>query len=58
MTTPPSSVELNLLHALLWEIHDFRVSDKLERWNLTEEEAQAVEKWMLSRIEDIKSRVA
>ena len=57
MTTPPSSVEQNLLHALQWEIHDFRVTDTLEKWNLTEEEHKAVEKWMLNRIEDIKSRL-
>jgi hypothetical protein len=54
---PVGSVEHNLLHALQWEIHDFRVADKLERWNLNEDEAAAVEKWILNRIEDIKSRI-
>lgn len=57
MTTPPSSVEQNLLHALLWEIEDFRVTDTLEKWDLSTEEHKAVEKWMLNRIEDIKSRL-
>lgn len=54
---PVGSIEHNLLHALQWEIHDFRVTDKLERWDLNEEEAAAVEKWIINRIEDIKSRI-
>lgn len=54
---PVGSVEHNLLHALQWEIHDFRVADTKERWDLDEEETAAVEKWMLNRIEDIKSRL-
>ena len=50
------SVGHNLLHALEWEIVDYRVSDKKQNWNLTDEEAAAVEKWMLARIEDLKAR--
>lgn len=50
-----SSVEHNLLHALQWEIHDFRVSDKT-RWDLTEDEAEVVEKWMINRIAEIKEK--
>jgi len=57
MKRPVGSVEHNLLHALQWEIHDFRVADKKERWDLDEQESTAVEKWMLNRIEDIKSRI-
>lgn len=52
-----SSVEQNLLHALQWEIHDFRVSDAKKRWDLDEEDKKIVEKWMLDRIEEIKEKM-
>lgn len=52
-----SSVEQNLLHALQWEIHDFRVSEAKKRWDLDEEETKIVEKWMLNRIEEIKEKM-
>lgn len=52
-----SSVEQNLLHALMWEIHDFRVSDAKKRWDLDEEDKKIVEKWMLNRIEEIKEKM-
>lgn len=47
------SVGQGLLHALQWEQHDFRVVDKQQRWNLTEQEADAVEKWMTARIAEL-----
>jgi hypothetical protein len=52
----PNSVELNLLHALQWEQHDYEVADKQERWGLSEQEASAVSKWMIARIKEIKDR--
>ena len=50
------SVGYNLLHALEWELVDYRVCDKQEKWGLNEQEAEAVEKWMIARIEDLKSQ--
>jgi hypothetical protein len=52
-----SSIDHNLLHALQWEIHDFRVSNAQERWNLTDDEKEIVEKWILSRIQEIKEKM-
>lgn len=49
------SVGHNLLHALQWEQHDLKVADPKERWNLTEEEGAAVEKWIQARIEELKN---
>jgi len=49
------SVGQNLLHALEWEIHDFRVADTKARWDLDPSETVAAEKWMVNRIEDLKS---
>lgn len=51
------SVELNLLHALQWEQHDFKVSNAKELWDLDEAEAAIVVKYMENRIADIKSRL-
>jgi len=48
------SVGHNLLHALQWEIHDFKVSDTKHRWDLDQGETVAVEKWILARIEELK----
>ena len=50
------SVGHNLLHALEWELVDYRVSDKNEKWDLNEQEAEAVEKWIIARIEDLKAQ--
>lgn len=49
------SVGHNLLHALQWEQHDYKVADKQERWDLNEEEGAAVEKWIQARIEELKN---
>jgi len=51
-----TSIEMNLLHALQWESHDFEVSDKKLRWDLSEEEAIAVKKWIHARIAEIKEK--
>ena len=53
-----TSVEMNLLHALQWESHDFVVADYKKRWNLTEEETAAVKKWIQARIKEIKDKTA
>jgi len=50
-----SSIEHNLLYSLQAEMIDFKVSDK-NRWDLTEEEAKIVEKWMINRITEIKEK--
>ena len=47
------SVGQNLLHALQWEIHDFRVANTKARWDLDENETAAVEKWMTNRIQEL-----
>ena len=47
------SVGQNLLHALQWEIHDFRVADTKARWELDENETAAVEKWMTNRMQEL-----
>jgi hypothetical protein len=47
------SVGQNLLHALQWEIHDFRVADTKARWDLDQAETEAVEKWMTNRIQEL-----
>ena len=52
-----SSVDHNLFHALQWEIHDFRVSNAKERWDMSEEEKEIVEKWMIKRIYEIKEKI-
>jgi len=51
-----TSIEMNLLHALQWESHDFEVTDKKLRWNLSEEESEAVKKWIHARIAEIKEK--
>ena len=51
-----TSIEMNLLHALQWESHDFEVTDKKIRWDLSEEEAIAVKKWIHARIAEIKEK--
>lgn len=51
-----TSVEMNLLHALQWESHDFEVAKYKERWDLSDEEAEAVKKWIDARIAEIKSK--
>lgn len=51
------SVELNLLHALQWEQHDFKVSNTKVLWDIDEAEAAIVVKYMENRIADIKSRI-
>jgi hypothetical protein len=56
MKNRPGSVELNLLYALQWEQYDFHVSDHKKKWDLSEEEARAVNKWISARIKDIKDR--
>ena len=47
------SVGQNLLHALQWEIHDFRVADTKARWDLDKNETAAVEKWMTNRMQEL-----
>ena len=49
-----NSVDMQLLHALQWEQHDFEVVDKQERWDLDEQESAAVSKWIDSRIQELK----
>jgi len=51
-----TSIEMNLLHALQWESHDFEVANYKERWNLSKEEADAVKKWIHARTEEIKNK--
>lgn len=51
-----NSIDLNLLHALQWESHDFEVANYKERWDLSDEEANAVKKWIDSRIAEIKGK--
>ena len=48
-----NSVGHQLLHALQWEQHDYKVADKKERWDLNEQEANAVDKWMDNRIAEL-----
>jgi hypothetical protein len=48
------SVGHNLLHALEWEQHDYKVANKKERWDLDEKESAAVTKWIESRILELK----
>jgi hypothetical protein len=48
------SVGHNLLHALEWEQHDYKVANKKERWDLDEKESAAVTKWIESRIQELK----
>jgi hypothetical protein len=52
-----NSIELNLLHALQWESHDFDVANHRERWDLSEDEAEAVKKWIDARIKEIKEKI-
>lgn len=52
-----TSVEMNLLHALQWESHDFEVANYKERWDLSDEEAEAVKKWIDARIAEIKDKI-
>lgn len=47
------SVGHNLLHALQWEQHDYKVANKQERWGLNEQEADAVSKWIDARIQEL-----
>lgn len=47
------SISHNLLHALQWEQYDYAVADKQQRWNLNEQEADAVEKWINARIDEL-----
>jgi len=51
-----TSVEMNLLHALQWESHDFEVANHKERWALSDEEVEAVKKWIDARIVEIKGK--
>ena len=48
------SVGHNLLHALEWEQHDYKVANKKERWDLDEKESAAVTKWIDARILELK----
>jgi hypothetical protein len=48
------SVGHNLLHALEWEQHDYKVANKKERWDLDEKESAAVTKWIDARIQELK----
>ena len=48
------SVGHNLLHALEWEQHDYKVANKKERWDLDDEESAAVTKWIDARIQELK----
>jgi len=49
-----NSVDMQLLHALEWEQHDYAVANKKERWDLDEQESTAVTKWMHNRIQELK----
>jgi len=46
----------NLLHALQWELNNYRIADKQKRWDLTEKEAEAVDKWIDSRINELLTK--
>lgn len=49
-----NSVDIQLLHALEWEQHDYAVADKKKRWDLSKKESIAVDKWMQNRIKELK----
>ena len=51
-----NSIDLNLLHALQWESHDFEVANHKERWDLSDVEVESVKKWIDARIAEIKSK--
>ena len=51
-----SSAEMSVLAALQVESFDFAVINTKERWDLSEEETEAVKKWMKARIEELKSK--
>jgi len=57
MNKKPDGVELALLHALRYELANFKVADKKARWDLNESESKAVEKWMVNRMADISERL-
>ena len=57
MNKKPDGVELALLHALRYELANFKVADKKARWDLNESESKAVEKWMVNRMADISKRI-
>jgi len=49
------TVGIHLLHALQWELNNYQIADKQKRWDLTEQEAEAVDKWIGSRIKELLS---
>ena len=49
-------VELALLHALRYEEMTLKNSDTKERWDINEDEAKIIIKWMNARMNDIKER--
>ena len=57
MNKKPDGVELALLHALRYELANFKVADKKARWDLNESESKAVEKWLVNRMADISERL-
>lgn len=57
MTKKPDGVELALLHALRYELANFKVVDTKARWDLDESESKAVEKFIVNRMEDILKRI-
>lgn len=57
MTKSPDGIELALLHALRYELANFKIADKKARWDLDESESNAVEKWLVNRMADISKRL-
>ena len=54
--TKPDGVELALLHALRYEEMTLKTSDTKKRWDINEDEAKVIIKWMNARMNDIKER--
>ena len=51
-----TSVELCLMHSLLYELQNYHTAGFEERWKLEEQEKETVMKWMNIRITEIKDR--
>tara|TARA_B100002019_G_scaffold274951_1_gene272376 strand:+ start:27 stop:203 length:177 start_codon:yes stop_codon:yes gene_type:complete len=54
--TKADGIELALLHALRYEEMNFKSSDTKKRWDINEDEAKIIIKWMNARMNDIKER--
>ena len=55
--TKPDGIELALFACLRYEEASLKYADAKQRWNMSDEEKQAVLKWMNVRMEEIKDRL-